>query len=283
MNDNDHVNRIDPELELLRELLPAYAMGFVDEQETRQVQRLLAKFPNEAAALSDYASLSDAMLHSAPAQKPPERLLANLMQAVGEREIKARPEQQPAKVITPHFNRTLAAIAAVIVLLLVLNVFTLLQLLDLRTDQDVLQAEARDQQAMLALIARDDVARFTIEDVREADDDQRLAYGEAVAYVICNPQETIGIFYAENLPPLENDQAYQLWLVKDETRVSGGLLRPGPDGTVTYIFYAPETMRNYQYAGITTEPAAGSPGPTGSPVVRGKLYADQEAGSSWPW
>ena len=135
MNDQNQPNRTQQNLEELRELLPAYAMGFTDEHETVRVRQLLTLFPEEALVLDEYAGLSDAMLHSVPVMTPPAHLLDNLMQATKAEKSSVVEEAQisppsPSTIIHPAFRRTLAVVAAVIVLLLALNALMLLQFLD---------------------------------------------------------------------------------------------------------------------------------------------------------
>lgn len=279
------------ELERLRELLPTYGMGMADEAERALVQSLLIKYPEEAAVLDDYEALSDAMLHSAPPLAPPPELLGKIMQTAAEIDPadKTAPARPTVTMLpkpgggargrwSPPINRALVAAVAALV---VLNALALVQVLDLRADQDKLREQASVQTAMLSMLARDDVVRFAMQDMRAEDSATRREFGDADGTIICNPQERVGVFYAKNLPPLKSDQAYQLWLIKDGQRVSGGLLKPNPDGTATYVFAAPEPMGNYHYAGITTEPASGSAEPTGDPVVRGGLYPPDAGPLDW--
>lgn len=71
----------------------------------------------------------------------------------------------------------------------------------------------------------------------------------------------------KGLPPLPDAQSYQLWLVRDEQRDSGAVFSVNANGwaevPVDLLHPAPEYFR----FGITIEPAGGSPGPTGEPVL----------------
>ncbi len=81
----------------------------------------------------------------------------------------------------------------------------------------------------------------------------------------------IAILTADQFPDLEPGRAYQLWLIRDGQRTSGGLFTVDSDGSATYIFSPPEPLESFQSMGITPEPAGGSSGPTAPPVVRGEL------------
>jgi anti-sigma-K factor RskA len=79
------------------------------------------------------------------------------------------------------------------------------------------------------------------------------------------PDGMLGLLEARNLPVLENDKVYQLWLVyPDNTRDTGALFNStNADGTTTIVVFAQKPFSNYVHFGISVEPAGGMPGPTG--------------------
>ena len=281
-------NSTNPELEKLRELLPAYALGITDQEDTALVRSLLQKYPDEAVALADYEILREAFLYSVPHVSPPAHLRDQLMNAAastasepatittsdhaGQAFASAEPAV-PQKVLMPRFARTLRSIAAVL-LLLALNLFMLTQLLDLRDEQNALETRATAQVALLNLFAEGEISSFPMAGGRDDDNNIRPEYRDVSGVILCNPDENIGVLRVSNLPPLAEDQVYQLWLVRDETRISGGLIRPDATGSAEFVFYTPLPMQHYEYAGMTPEPASGSDGPTSGPVMQGALYVD---------
>ena len=98
----------------------------------------------------------------------------------------------------------------------------------------------------------------------------------AYATVVCDPSEAAAFVLAENLPVLASDQAYQVWLIHGDERVSGGLFRPNAQGNGAIAFQAPKPMGDYDAIGISTEPATGSARPTSPPVIQGDLYGDTD-------
>jgi anti-sigma-K factor RskA len=71
------------------------------------------------------------------------------------------------------------------------------------------------------------------------------------------------------LPTLNADQSYELWLIDENGPKSGGLFQASPSGEPTYIEVKLEKpLEEYQGIGASIEPAGGSPeaGPTGPRV-----------------
>ena len=88
-----------------------------------------------------------------------------------------------------------------------------------------------------------------------------------------DPASGAGMMMVRKLPPLPEGRAYQLWLVKsDGQRTSCGLLRRTDIAGNGYtLVQAPVPLTDWQGIGLTEEPAAGSPGPTGTRVLAGSL------------
>ena len=79
------------------------------------------------------------------------------------------------------------------------------------------------------------------------------------------------VLIVQNLPPLPANRVYQLWLIRDGIRDNGGTFQVDAEGFGMLSIQAPHTFKDYQAAGITEEPAGGSPGPTSPRVIGGKF------------
>jgi anti-sigma-K factor RskA len=73
------------------------------------------------------------------------------------------------------------------------------------------------------------------------------------------------------LKPLQESAQYQLWLIKDGKRSSGGVFSVDNDGRARLQIDATNPLDHYDAFGITIEPFGGSPGPTGPKVLGGKF------------
>jgi anti-sigma-K factor RskA len=80
-----------------------------------------------------------------------------------------------------------------------------------------------------------------------------------------------GALVVDGLAVLDSAKQYQLWLIRDGERTSGGVFSVTADGYGVLQVEAPLPLVSYQSFGITVEPAGGSPGPTGKKVLGGGL------------
>jgi anti-sigma-K factor RskA len=265
MTETHLTNSTSQDCDRLQELLPAYELGIADADERQLVERLLAECPESAALVAEqkeYQEIADQMLFSAPIVEPPPHLLANLLR---ETAPQAPPAALPGPEEATRTGRNWRWPAAAVVLLLGLNVFSLIQITNLQTEQNELAVQVNRQTSIMTLFARDELTRFELHDVRE-----ETGISLASGVVLCNPWETVAVVHAENFPPLSPDNRYQVWLWRDDERTSAGIMEVDATGSGTYVFEAPDAMGTYHYVRIAPVLPVGSQ-PTG-PVVIGALY-----------
>jgi hypothetical protein len=258
-------NSLPTDCETLRDLIPAYAAGFTDPDETALVKSLLTLCPEEEAELADYQKTTEALLYSAPLMKPPAHLWNNIVrQATADSKPEASPEQVKRPRIIWVERRWIigVAVSAAVMALLLINVLSLIQIGDLRDDQDTLKSRVNTQSQLLNRFAADDMTRFPIEDARE---NLKVAQG----LVLCNPNDTAGVLHAEHFPA-DPDTRYQVWLWKGEETISVGWFTVDADGEGSMVFDAPEQMGNYQYVRISQHVGGGD----GDLIASGSLYMD---------
>jgi anti-sigma-K factor RskA len=285
---------------LIEDLVPAFSLGATDAEETAAVLRHAAN-PQIGNELASFSRLAGRLLYAAPTVQPPATLGAGLQAALAApgAAAAARTAAKPrASAQPPAAARGAAeprgwrwpqlAAAAAAVLLLLLNLYWLREINQLRADQEALQEELRQQTAQFT--AQLDEQDWTIweQEERLANQDAMLAslVAEAGERYVMNPVEpgsnaiaqvawlensNTAILRAENFPPLEKGKEYQLWLVSGDERTSGGLFTVDDLGRATIVFHPEALLDNFDGMGITPEPAGGSPGPTAPPVVRAQL------------
>jgi len=93
----------------------------------------------------------------------------------------------------------------------------------------------------------------------------------ARGHILVNPSETVAVLMVNNLPPLPAHMVYQVWLIRDGQRESGGFLYVSESGAGMAVVSAPQPLSSYQAVGITPEPKGGSPGPTAPRVMGTRL------------
>lgn len=95
----------------------------------------------------------------------------------------------------------------------------------------------------------------------------------ASGFILVSADGRNGALVIDGLEPLdEEEQQYQLWLLRDGEPTSGAVLSVDEDGYGGTRVSAPELLFVYSAAHITVEPTGGSPSPTGVEVLEGSLF-----------
>jgi anti-sigma-K factor RskA len=90
---------------------------------------------------------------------------------------------------------------------------------------------------------------------------------QATGKLLISMDGEYGTVVVDGLPPLDLSHQYQLWLIQDGQRTSGGVLAVNAHGYGVLEISAPEPLTRYRSFGVTVEPAGGSTGPTGEKVL----------------
>ncbi len=238
--------------EEIEALIPAYAIGAAEPEEARRVEHHVAQCPSCRSLLAQYRQLATDMLYAIPLVEPPDHLKDAVMRSIA-RETPPEASPRPAgraRFLFPRLVRVAAAVA--IVLLFLSNAF-----LVYRTNH--LEEQARAQATALAVLA--EAPAITLKGDAPAPDAHGVVY--------MRPEANVALLHVYNLPPVPEGKAYQVWLIYDGQRDSGGLFRVNEEGEAVLLIRAPRPLSEYQAIGVTVEPATGSPGPTGPRVIGG--------------
>lgn len=257
------------------DLIPAYALGCLDEPDLLQVARHLPRCPACRAALEAHAGTVDQLALSVPLVEPPaelrQRVLARVEQRaredqrdLGERQVNARPHPAAAQdarkaagrgltgwleTLLPAPRLSRAAWAAALLLLAALAVNNLLLWSEINALQTRLPA---GNVRIVNLVGTPDAP-------------------DALGYLMIFPNEPYGTLVVEDVPLLEEGYQYQLWLIRDGRRTSGGVFSVDENGYGTLQIQSDQPLHSYPSFGVTVEPAGGSEGPTGQKVLGGDL------------
>ncbi len=231
--------------ETLRDLIPAFAVGALDDDERSALEKHLRGCDECRALLAEYRALGDDLLYAAP----PMAARAGLTEAL-RRRIAAPARLKPrfslaALLWRPAFGLTLAALA--VVLLVGSNLYWAGRVA--RVEREVTAVATLVQAPAISLIA-----------------DAGNPQGRGVLY---GPADgNVALLCVYDLPLLPQEKTYQVWLITGQQRVSGGTFQVAGDGYGILLIRSPRLLREYDALGITVEPAGGSPGPT-TPRVLG--------------
>jgi anti-sigma-K factor RskA len=234
----------------LLDLIPAYALGALDADERAEVEALLAADAEAQHLLADYQAVTEAMVLATPARRAPAHLGGDLKQRLAAaRPAPPKPVSSAPIEVLPHGRRSpllipLVAVAAIMIVLLGL-------LLILRNQQDPSQVYAQ-------IAALPDALHYPITPVF-----QPTTSGEMVV----SPDGKLAVVRVEDLPDINPDQTFQLWLIDANGARSGGLLKfASPQGPNYISLPLDKPVQEYKSFGVSIEPEGGSPkadGPSG--------------------
>jgi anti-sigma-K factor RskA len=233
------------------ELIPAYALGCLEAEEAGAVAGHLADCAQCRADLQTYQEVVGEIAFSVPQFEPPPRVKAGLMARLQAGAQTPQPDwQRPSwrqRFASALANLSPAWAVASLALLAILGVSNLLLWGEVR--------ELRASQPPLRVV--------TLQGVGNAP--------QAIGMVVMSVDGASGTLVVDRLPDLGEAQQYQLWLIRDSQRTSGGVFSVTSDGYGWLWIHSTQPLASYSGFGITIEPAGGSPGPTGERVLGGDL------------
>ena len=240
--------------------IPAYALDCLDAEEAFQVEAHLTVCAACRAELEAYKTTAAYLGLVAPQVQPPLGLKAGILHRVKELQA-ARASAAPArqKVGAPEFwIRVYRSLAASVMNTGPIWVGVSLLLL-------------------IALAATNIGLYRQVQSLRQSSEFHLVALKGttnapgASGIMVISQEGQAGTLIVDGLPALGTAHQYQLWLIKDGKRTSGGLFYVGQSGYGFLAVQSPGSLLNFSSFGITVEPTGGSPGPTGAKVLGGNL------------
>ncbi len=276
----------------VRDDVDAYALGVLDRDDARRVDKHVAVCPDCRQLLDEARESAAALALSVPMTSagPPVRARV-LARAAAMDAPSAEPRRTSTSRQTP--NRWWLAAAAVLVAALAgVSAWTAVaqrridrlerdnaavrasataQAGDLAAAQAALagvtasnarvEATLATQRAMLDVMAQPDVQRVALHGTRSAT--------SAAAQYIWSPARAAGVMLADGLPPLADGQTYQAWVVYETSWESAGTFSVDASGSGALLVSAHDdgTHGAPSWYCVTVEPAGGSPKHTGTMVL----------------
>jgi anti-sigma-K factor RskA len=234
------------------ELLPAHSLDCLDEEDIVLVSEHLADCDACQSELRAYQAVVDDLAMAIPIHEPPTDLRTRLMDRV-------QPSHPPARVaprpwrweqLTRLLRGSVPAwgvVSLVVVAVLVVGSLWLWGGLGGRKD-----AGEPDVLRTIKLSGTETTP-------------------EATGLLVVSLDGEHGTLVVDGLAPLGEEQQYQLWLIQNGDRTSGGIFSVSEEGYGSLWISSPEPLSSYGAFGITIEPAGGSPGPTGDKVLGSTL------------
>lgn len=230
-------------------LLPAYALGCLDEDELAAVRQHLSECEACRTDLATYQVVTDQLGLAVPMVEPSPRLKQRVMSGVKvkKQDIQPSPGRRNVGKLLQSFVFSWQMVAVVAILALVgSNLFFWQQ----GRNPQTVNKPSGFQYVTLTGTA--------------------ISPGASGMIVISGDGHS-GTLIVQDLPPLEAGHQYQLWLVQNGKQTNGGVFSVMQGGYASIWVDSPQPLINYQSFGITIEPAGGSPQPTGAKVLGSKL------------
>lgn len=225
----------------IRDLLPGYSLGILDEEEKSGVKEHLAVCAACRAELASFREVTGMLAAAAPRRDLPAGLEARIMRAVRGRSSAERPARSRSP--WPALTGIAAALAVT------LGAGNLLQW------TGVLSPSAPGTPPRLATAVLSGTGSAP----------------EAYGTIVLDPRDNKGVLAVTGLPALDQGRQYQLWLIRNGQRRSAGVFSPDSDGYGSMLLTVPADFRDFRSFGVSVEPRGGSPAPTGSAVLTGRL------------
>lgn len=232
------------------ELLPAYAIGSLEADEVSRVEEHLQSCLICRDESHAFQAVAAQLSFAAPVAQPSPDLKDRLM----ERVRAARPKGQeriPPQVPTRSLWERLLPVWGMASLVLIFALASFSFLLWQRVNQIEYSTSPGGMRAV-PLSASEAASRAT-------------------GFVLISADGDAGALVVDGLPPLGEDQQYQLWLIRDGKRTSGAIFSTDEKSYGGTRIRAPLSLLEYSAVRVTVEPAGGSPQPTGKQVLAGPL------------
>jgi anti-sigma-K factor RskA len=228
------------------ESLPAYALGSLDEAEARLVAAHLMGCHMCRAELNAYQGVANQLAFASPDNFPSQDLKRRFIERI--QQMKST-QPQPGRLRSiRRFVPVGGMIGVFLILALVVSNLVLWQRL---SHLEVLAGP----QGMRAI---------ALQNTDSAPDSS--------GFVIISADGQEGVLVVDELPQLDEQHEYQLWLVQNGNHTSAAVFPVDESGYRGMRIEAPQTLLLYSSVRVTIEPAGGSDNPTGDTVLDGSLF-----------
>jgi anti-sigma-K factor RskA len=236
----------DARHEEVKELIPAYVLGAVPDEEMALIRAHILSCDECLAEADSFAETTSSLSLAVEPVELPSGFADRVVAAATGSEL--APAQQPVTSSQPAKRRfglrwSLVPTAAFVALIIAVSAVSV-------SLYQTKQTADRQREALAAII----------EGHRGID-----LRGPAGAVATLVPTDSGSLFVASGLGEVPDEKTYQLWLMKGDVPTSAGTFEVS-EGLV--MFETSKSINGYTGAAVTIEPAGGSPGPTGVQVVK---------------
>ena len=249
------------------DLLPGYLLGALTPEEAAATAEHLHTCVQCQALQLAYEAVLDRLGEAVGLHTPPPTVRQSLMATV-QAELAptvGRRRQEPhgrRRAWTVRWGAVWAVATAVLFLGLGWGAWQAWNMVtQMRANEQALGQQLDMQRQALAILTAADSRRVVLS-----------AEGRQARGVLLLRETTRdAVLIVLDLPQLQPDRGYQLWLAREGGRDDGGVFQVDERGFGMLRIHAPNPLATYRAVGITEEPITGSPGPTSPRVIGSPL------------
>ncbi len=227
------------------ESLPAYALGCLEHEEAEEVRKHLLSCVSCRADLLSLEEVSTLLAYAAPREFPSPALKHSLLTPL----YSVKGYTWFVRLLS-HFPRLVPATSLMAVVLVVILGYSNL----------VFWRQAKSPTLF------EEFAGYPFVLLKGTE-----VMPEAEGRLIADFDSKQGLLLVDSLSLLDNALQYQLWLIHNGERTSGGAFSVNGRGMACVLVSSGQPLSDYDSFGITIEPYGGSTGPTGKKVLGGKM------------
>lgn len=239
------------------DLLPAYALDCLDEEDSVLVSEHLTVCEQCRAELLSFQAVVDQLALAAPEATPSAGLKDRIMTRLQPETHSPREEEDDVQLpwwqrLTIVFRRTAPVwglTCLLVAVILGISTWRLWQQIHPQPEDDM-GDHAHMEEAF-------EVVKLGC----------TPAVPNAAGELMISKDGRFALLVVVGLPVLEPGYKYQLWLARDGQRTSGGMFTVTSDGYGSMTISLPQSLSGYLHFDVTIEPAEGSPVPTGETVL----------------
>ncbi len=235
----------------LVDMIPLAAVGALPPDEAQEVTQHCAVHAECGGMLAEYTVVALGLAEGVPLQEPPERVAESLRRRLSPAPAR-RFNFRFGLRMPAGFSPGMAVTALAFVLLAALAVW--------RFTAPPADPDAAE---VARLLQSSNTLKASIKGTERAPN--------STGQVLADPQATVGYLVVSQLNALPAEQVYQVWLIRNGQRDSGGTFTVDAQGSARVRLQASVQFANYSDVGVTVEPKGGSPGPTTPRVIGGSF------------
>jgi anti-sigma-K factor RskA len=240
------------------DLLPGYVLESLDNEDLLKVARHLSHCSACWKELMTYQETIRQLAKSVPLVTPPSDLKQKVLRKVEKNAFHSISKPSIKSAQPTFFDALRAFIANPIGL--AFSLLSLFLVLFLGINNITLGQQVKNLHIQ---IPQDNIHVIQLQGTAEAPN--------ASGYLMIFKNETYGALAVKEAPALDLNHQYQLWLIQNGKRTSGGVFSVNQNGYGVLEISADQPLANFESFGITIEPNGGSSQPTGKKVLGEKL------------